>query len=164
METMFAKKWKTIDGKWLADPAVEIVDALKGIKTVYVGTDSQQDGHVTQFVTVVVVHNPGKGGRAFYAVETVRPRIKSLRERLLKEVWMSVQLAMEMHPLLAEESILEVHVDANPNVKFKSSAYVKELTALVVSQGFRAVLKPDAWTASHIADHVVKHKIIGRTG
>ena len=56
---------------------------------------------------------------------------------------------------------LTIHVDANPNVKFKSSRYVKELTSLVVSQGFHAVLKPDSWCASHCADHVVKNVVIG---
>jgi hypothetical protein len=29
---------------------------------------------------------------------------------------------------------------------------------MVVAHGFNAVLKPDAWCASHVADHCVKHK------
>jgi predicted RNase H-related nuclease YkuK (DUF458 family) len=161
METMLGRKWRTVDGAKVADPVSEIPAALAGVKVVYVGTDSQQDRQRTQFVTVVVIHDPGHGGRAFYTVESV-PRIKSLRERLLKEVWMSVQLALEISPFVAEASKLEVHVDANPNTKFKSSQYVKELTSLVVSQGFACMLKPDAWAAMHVADHVVKYKVIGR--
>jgi len=161
MSTMLSKRWKTVEGKVLSDPTTAIREALVGQRAVYVGTDSQQDGRRTQFVTVIVIHEPTKGGRAFYTVETV-DRIKSLRERLLKEVWLSVQLAIDISPYINEESLLEVHVDANPNVKFKSSAYVKELTSLVVSQGFNAVLKPEAWAAMHVADHVVKSKVIGR--
>ena len=161
MDSMLARTWKTVDGVKLKDVHVAMSDALKGIRVVYIGTDSQQDGQRTQFVTVVVVHSPGKGGRAFYSVETV-PRIRSLRERLLKEVWLSVATALEVNPMLAEESELEVHVDANPNTKFKSSAYVKDLASMVVSQGFKAVLKPEAWAAMHVADHVVKYKVIGR--
>ena len=161
METMLGRKWRTVDGARLSDPATEIAEALRGVKTVYVGTDSQQDRQRTQFVTVIVIHTPTKGGRAFYTVESV-PRIKSLRERLLKEVWMSVQLALEITGFIGEESRLEVHVDANPSTKFKSSQYVKELTSLVVSQGFECMLKPDAWAAMHVADHVVKYKVIGR--
>ena len=161
METMLGRKWKTVDGRKVNDPVNEIPLALEGVKTIYVGTDSQQDGQRTQFVTVVVVHTPTKGGRVFYTTETV-PRIQSLRERLLKEVWMSVQLALEITPFINEASSMEVHVDANPNTKFKSSQYVKELTSMVVSQGFHAVLKPDAWAAMHVADHVVKYKVIGR--
>jgi predicted RNase H-related nuclease YkuK (DUF458 family) len=161
MTAMMSRKWKTVEGKVLVNPEASIREALVGQKAVYVGTDSQQDGQRTQFVTVVVIHEPTKGGRAFYTVDTVA-RIKSLRERLLKEVWLSVQLALDISPLINEESLLEVHVDANPNTKFKSSAYVKELTSLVVSQGFNAVLKPEAWAAMHVADHVVKSKVIGR--
>lgn len=161
METLLNKKWRTVDGSKLSDAAKEIAEALRGVKTVYVGTDSQQDRQRTQFVTVIVIHDPGHGGRAFYVVDSL-PRIKSLRERLLREVWLSVQLAMEITPLIDEESKLEVHVDANPNTKFKSSRYVRELTSMVVSQGFEAVLKPEAWAAGHVADHVVKYKVIGR--
>ncbi len=161
METMLGRRWKTVDGTRVPDPLEAIPAALTGLKTVYVGTDSQQDGQKTQFVTVVVILEPRRGGRAFYTVESV-PRIKSLRERLLKEVWMSVQLAIEISPFVNEASELEVHVDANTNTKFKSSAYVKELTSMVVSQGFNCKLKPDAWAAMHVADHVVKHKVIGR--
>jgi len=162
METILGRKWRTVDGTKVKEPTLEIPEALQGVKVVYVGTDSQQDRQRTQFVTVVVVHDPGHGGRVFYTVESV-PRIKSLRERLLKEVWMSVQLALEINPFITEESKLEVHVDANPNTKFKSSAYVKELTSLVVSQGFACMLKPDAFAAMHVADHVVKYHVIGRS-
>lgn len=161
METMLGRKWKTIDGAKLADPTNEIPAALAGMKTIYVGTDSQNDKNKTQYVTVIVVHEKGKGARAFYTTEAV-PRIKSLRERLVREAWLSVQLALEISPFLSEESELEVHVDANPNTKFKSSAYVKELTSLVVSQGFKCLIKPEAWVAMHVADHVVKYKVIGR--
>ena len=161
MSTMLERKWKTIEGKMIVDPTEEIQRILQGVKIVYVGTDSQQDGKVTQFVTVIVVHEPTKGGRAFYTTETV-PKIRSLRERLLREVWMSVQLAIEITPFINEKSQLEVHVDANPNTRFKSSQYVKELTSMVVSQGFNAILKPYAWAAMHVADHVVKSKVIGR--
>lgn len=162
METMLSRQWKTVDGVKVEDAASVIEAACGGVRKIYVGTDSQQDGLKTQFVTVVVIHDEGKGGRAFYTKDTV-PRIKSLRERLLKEVWMSVQLAMEISPFIKETSELEVHVDVNTNTRFKSSAYVKEVTSLVVSQGFNAKLKPDAWAAMHVADHVVKTKVIGRS-
>ena len=161
MDTMLGRQWKTVNGAKVKDTYAELSEALQGQRPVYIGTDSQQDGTRTQFVTVIVVHQPTKGGRVFYTTEAV-PRIKSLRERLLKEVWLSVATALEVNPMLAEESELEVHVDANPNTKFKSSQYVKELASMVVSQGFKAVLKPDGWAAAHAADHVVKYKVIGR--
>jgi hypothetical protein len=51
---------------------------------------------------------------------------------------------------------LTVHIDANPVVAHKSSAYVQELVGLVVGQGFKALIKPESWAASHAADHVVR--------
>lgn len=162
MDSMLMRQWKTVEGKRVENIYAALQEAFQGIRTIYIGTDSQQDGTKTQFVTVIVIHDPGHGGRAFYTKESV-PRIKSLRERLLKEVWLSVMTGIEVDPMISEDSTLEIHVDANPNTKFKSSAYVKELAAMVVSQGFTAVLKPEAWAAMHVADHVVKYKVIGRT-
>lgn len=157
---MLDRTWKTIDGQ-----KVELLPLFKelmalGDRSVQIGSDSQQDGKFTELVTIVVILQPGKGGRAFYTRERL-PRIKSLRERLMREVWMSVTTGMELNDFIPEDVDLTIHIDANPNTKFKSSAYVKELTGMVVGQGFRAVLKPDSWCASHAADHVVKHKILG---
>lgn len=162
MTSMLNRQWRTMESRKPVENIVAtLAEQFKGVKTVYIGTDSQQDGQKTQYVTVIVIHTPGKGGRAFYTVETV-PRIKSLRERLVKEAWMSVELALEVNPMLDEQSDLQIHIDANPNVKFKSSQYVKELVSLVVSQGFEAKIKPEAVAAMHVADHVVKYKVIGR--
>jgi predicted RNase H-related nuclease YkuK (DUF458 family) len=84
----------------------------------------------------------------------VVPRVRSLRERLLNEVWKSADLGLQVSPLVGGE--LTVHIDANPVVKQKSSAYVQELVGLVVGQGFKALIKPESWAASHAADHVVR--------
>jgi predicted RNase H-related nuclease YkuK (DUF458 family) len=161
METMFGKVWKTVEGVKIENFEEELSAAIRGVQTIFVGTDSQQDAMKTQYVTVIVVHNPGHGGRAFYTKETV-PKIKSRRERLVKEAWLSVAVAMELSPLLSEEASLEIHLDANPNTKFESSKYVKEMVSMVVSQGFAYKIKPEAWAAMHVADHVVKTRVIGR--
>jgi predicted RNase H-related nuclease YkuK (DUF458 family) len=84
----------------------------------------------------------------------VVPRIHLLRERLLKEVWRSVDLGLQFSPIVNGE--LTVHIDANPVVTHKSSAYVQELIGLVVGQGFKALIKPESWAATHAADHVVR--------
>jgi hypothetical protein len=61
------------------------------------------------------------------------PRITSLRERLLKEVWKSVDLGLQCSPIAKGD--LTVHIDANPVVAHKSSQYVQELVGLVVGRG-----------------------------
>ena len=102
---------------------------------------------------VVAILTPGRGGRALWRRET-RARIASLRERLLVEVWLSVELGLSLHPVVPGE--LSVHIDANPVARHRSSAYVQELVGLVVSQGFRAVIKPESWAASRTADRMVR--------
>ena len=158
---MLEKSWKTIEGAQVPNLLEKIKEVLAaGDREIHVGSDSQQAGKFTEYVTVIVLLEKGKGGRAFYARERV-PRVTSLRERLMREVWMSVNVGLELNAHMAETTGLTIHVDANPNLKFKSSSHVKELTAMVVSQGFKTLLKPDSWAASHLADHVVKHKVLG---
>ena len=145
--------WKTLGETKIPDILRFVADASRDGQAVHVGTDSLQTGRFTQFVTVVVVLTPRKGGRVAYRREVV-PRIASLRERLLTEVWKSVDLGLQFSPIVKGE--LTVHIDANPVVAHKSSAYVQELVGLVVGQGFKALIKPHSWAASHAADHVVR--------
>ena len=145
--------WKTLGEIKIPDILQFVTEASRDGQAVHIGTDSQQTGRHTQFVTVVVILTPRKGGRVAYRRDVV-PRITSLRERLLKEVWKSVDLGLQLTSIVTGE--LTVHIDANPVVAHKSSAYVQELVGLVVGQGFKALIKPESWAASHAADHVVR--------
>ena len=147
--------WKTLNEVKITDILQFVRDASRDGQAVHIGTDSLQSGRVTQFVTVVVILTPRKGGRVAYRRETV-PRITSLRERLLKEVWRSVDLGLQFSPIVRGD--LTVHIDANPVVAHKSSQHVQELVGLVVGQGFKALIKPESWAASHAADHVVRSR------
>ncbi len=146
--------WKTLGEIKIPDIRQFVTEASREGQAVHIGTDSLQTGRLTQFVTVVVILTPRKGGRVAYQREVV-PRITSLRERLLREVWKSVDLGLQFSPIVPGD--LSVHIDANPVVAHKSSAYVQELVGLVVGQGFKALIKPESWAASHAADHVVRH-------
>ena len=147
--------WKTLTEIKIADILQFVRDTTRDGQSVHVGTDSRQTGRLTEFVTVVVILTPRKGGRVAYRKETV-PRITALRERLLKEVWKSVDLGLQFSPIVKGD--LTVHIDANPVVAHKSSQYVQELVGLVVGQGFKALIKPESWAASHAADHAVRRK------
>jgi predicted RNase H-related nuclease YkuK (DUF458 family) len=162
MGEVLNKVWYTIEGKKVTNVAEVLKEIVeKGEAEIHIGTDSQNNALFTEYVTVIAIITKGKGGRALYITEKV-PRIKLLRERLLKEVWSSVAVALEATEIIGDASKLQVHVDVNPDTDFKSSGYIKELTAMVVSQGFECKVKPDAWAAMHVADHVVKHKVIAR--
>lgn len=147
-------RWKTLSGIAIPEILRFVEEASANGRPVHIGCDSLQYSRFTGYVVVVAILNPPHGGRVAYCRESV-PRIKSLRERLVGEVWRSVSLALELQAVVKGE--LTIHVDANPNAQFKSNAYVRELTSMVVSQGFRLMLKPDAWAASHAADWGVRH-------
>ncbi len=160
---MIEKTWKTLAGEKV-DLRVALETELRATpdSEVIIACDSQQVGKDTEYVTVVVVHRPSKGGRVFFCRERI-PRVRELRERLWKEAWRSTELAMELttQPDIGEVfpiTISAIHIDANVDPKHKSSKYVEELVGLVMGQGFRAVVKPEAFAASHAADHAVKHK------
>lgn len=149
-------RWRTLSGDKITDIGEFVSHAIHangGNKIVHVGTDSLQTGRFTQFVTVLVILTPMKGGRVAYTREVV-PRIQSLRERLNKEVWRSLDVAMN----LPDSLDLTIHIDANPSEKHMSSKYLHELVGLVVGQGFKALWKPDSWAATHAADHIVRVK------
>jgi len=105
--------WKTFREEPIPSIRDFVRDAAREGQAVHIGTDSQQAGRLTRFVTVVVILTPRRGGRVAYVRESVR-RIASLRERLLREVWRSVSLGIELEAVVPGE--LTVHIDANPVV------------------------------------------------
>ena len=146
-------RWKSLSGGRIEDIHTFAKDVTRLGQELHVGTDSLQTGRFTQFVTVLVVLTPTKGGRVVYTREVV-PRIISLRERLFQEVWRSVQIGLELSPHVSGQMTL--HIDANTEEKYMSSRYIQELVGLVVGQGFKALVKPESWASTHVADHVVR--------
>jgi predicted RNase H-related nuclease YkuK (DUF458 family) len=148
-------KWKTLSN--LPVPSIKewVRDSTAVGQEVHVGTDSQVIGYYVEFVTVVVIHTVGKGGRVAYKREHIhKSKINSLRQRLLQEVWYSVDCGLELAGDIGND--LTVHIDANPVQTHESSKYIQELVGLVVGQGFKHKVKPDAWVATHVADHAVR--------
>lgn len=125
---------------------------------IYVGCDSRvtqksPKGGKATYVTVVVVHMDGnKGARVFRDVQTI-PDFNQLRVRLMNEVYFATNIAMELVDIIGTRPF-EIHLDVNPNPNHKSSIVVKEATGYVFGVlGIKPKLKPDAFTASAVADH-----------
>lgn len=122
---------------------------------IHVGTDSKNRGFHTDFVTVIAVLDPGRGGRVFYLRER-GPRMRSLAQRLFREAELSLVTAQVLAKGLIADVV--VHVDANEDARHRSSKYAAALSGMVVGYGFRVMIKPNAWCATHVADYVVKEK------
>lgn len=123
---------------------------------IYVGTDSKvkkKDKRVI-YATCIVLYRKGKGGKILIFKE--RKNLPgSLRERLAIEVWKSIETSMEISKILPKIDIV-VHVDVNQSPKYKSGDYAQELASMVTGQGFKCVLKPDAFAAQSVADRFSK--------
>ncbi len=117
-----------------------------------IGTDSLLS-EKTSFVTAIVVHRVGHGGRYFYRKQVNR-KMESLRQRILFETALSLDLAGQLSAELSRnghsELPVEIHLDVGPNGDTKR--IIREVVGMVTGSGFTAVTKPDAYGASKVAD------------
>jgi len=148
--------WRSLAGHPISDLVSAVHTLLRHDDfVVHVGTDSQQYGYHTNFVTVVAVVAPGRGGRVLYLRDRT-PRTPSLAHRLFQEAEKSLAAALKLSEEIAHDIV--VHVDANVDTRHRSSKYVRALAGMVMGHGFQVRVKPDSWCATHVADHLVKGK------
>jgi predicted RNase H-related nuclease YkuK (DUF458 family) len=76
----------------------------------------------------------------------------ALRQRLLMEAMRSLEVAWYLDKRVSKENIIEVHLDVNRSLKYKSGKYKDELVGLIMGQGFKCLVKPDSFAASIAAD------------
>lgn len=124
-----------------------------------IGTDSQEryfkGEKQANFVTAVVVHRKGKGGRYFWKNGT-RKKVSSLRQKIYTETALSLEVASQVVPLLkrqlngANNWNLEIHIDVGDSGDTRTM--IREVVGMVTGNGFAAKTKPDSYAASSIAD------------
>ncbi|MCK9525826.1 MAG: ribonuclease H-like YkuK family protein [Limnochordia bacterium] len=120
-----------------------------------VGTDSQLKDE-TCFVTALIVHRQGKGGRFFYTRHREN-YARSLRQRIFYEASLSLSVASLLTEKLADcgqELNLEIHLDVGSNGATKT--LVKEVVGMVNGSGYLCRIKPDSYGASSVADRYTK--------
>ncbi len=117
-----------------------------------IGTDSLL-GDDTCFVTAVVIHRVGHGGRYFYHKFRNR-KIESLRQRILFETSLSLETASQISAELAKNGFgdlaVEIHLDVGDRGETKR--IIREVVGMVQGSGYAAVTKPDSYGASKVAD------------
>lgn len=125
---------------------------------VVIGSDSQAkringDAEI-DFVSAVVVHRIGRGGRYFWTKQR-QFRKYVLRDKIYTETLLSLQLAEKLVPLLrreipASKYDLEIHIDVGPIGPTRDM--IKEVVGMVTGSGYTAKTKPESYGASSIAD------------
>ena len=109
------------------------------------------------FVTAVVVHRIGKGGRFYYHKQKTR-YMESLRQRIYYETFRSLEVASLMTEQLAQngESKLNVEIHLDVGEKGETRNIIKEVVGMVIGSGYQACIKPDSFGATTVADRFTK--------
>lgn len=143
------------------DEARQAILASSEQSSVYIGTDSirfkKKGKWYARYSTCIVVHKDSRHGCQIFYENVDLPDYGNLRQRLLTEVQYAVTAATEIVDVVGNRH-LEIHIDVNPDPKYKSNVAVKEAIGWVRgSLGIDAKIKPDAWAATHCADHAARH-------
>ena len=124
---------------------------------ILIGTDSESTNDKVDFVTAIVVHRVGNGGRYFWR-RILSERIVTLRDRIWQEVLMSLDVSKEFISLAKNYDIphfdFEVHIDVGENGDTRGM--IQELVGVVRANNFEARTKPDSYAASKVADRHTK--------
>jgi predicted RNase H-related nuclease YkuK (DUF458 family) len=154
----------TEETKTYIERAKEAIRDSSPESSIYIGCDSKRFKRRgiwhARYMTVIIVHkDSSKGCQLFYDEQVLQDwsSDKSPKQRLMNEVMFCVNAALEVLEVIGDRHY-EVHLDLNPNQKYKSSVAVKEAVGYVRGQlGVEAKIKPDAFAAMHAADHLVRH-------
>jgi len=144
-------KWRSYDGK----KKVEVEDFVTEHTgdLFFIGTDSQNYSKKSTcvFTTVLIAYKMHHGG-SIITHKHKSSYMDSLRQRLLMEAMLSLEVGWFLDQRIKKESLIGIHLDVNQSLKYKSGQYKDELVGLIMAQGFNCLIKPDAWAASSVAD------------
>jgi hypothetical protein len=147
---------------------------------VTIGSDSHtnnlENTHKVDFITAIVIHRLGRGGRYFWRKET-KDSIYTLRQKIYEETNLSLATAQKLlnslnnylenekrkpQPKQAQKKDgsfpdaanpqyeLEIHVDIGQEGPTREM--IKEIVGMVNGFGFHARTKPESYAASKVAD------------
>lgn len=154
--------WRRLNGEPIQENLHEAVksailrETKEGHKLkVCIGSDSQVKGGIVYYATVIVFLREKKGGFMFIH-NSNRKHNPSIKERMITEVAMSVEVAYNLCDLLDQYNVeLEVHADINTDPAFQSNTALKEAMGYILGMGFVFKAKPDAFASSSCADKIV---------
>jgi predicted RNase H-related nuclease YkuK (DUF458 family) len=150
------RKFKSLSNHEIVDLVPYLTEKLKEADDIqlYIGTDSQNQADRTIYASVIVLHYGNRGGHVLYSKESF-PRIRDSFTRLWKEVDLSVQIS----EFLREAGIQKpkyIDIDLNPDPRYRSNQVLRAALGYVESMGYSPRCKPNAVSASCIADKLCK--------
>jgi predicted RNase H-related nuclease YkuK (DUF458 family) len=159
------KDFKLFGGKEIDDLGVYLKEYYAQYPDIeiYIGTDSAQHGKITKYATAISLLHPGKGVHVIYRRTTIK------RERdMFTRLWNEVEYTREVGEYVEEtmkdvyerkdsnKKIPQLHLDFNKQAKYKSHVVHDLSVGYLKGFGFDVKTKPDSWTATFCADHLVQ--------
>lgn len=127
-----------------------------------IGTDSQNRTDYTKIVSVISIICKGHGGIFFHRTWYVDV-IPSVKIKLETETNISLEVAQKLievlekdFPELHDHCPISIHIDAGNAPYGKTRELIPALVGWVHGMGYECEIKPNAWTASTIADRISK--------
>ena len=122
-----------------------------------IGTDSELlSNKSADFVTAIVIHRIGNGGRYFYRRFELG-KFHTLRDRIIREALISVDVAKdvlaEFRKFTLPDFEFEIHADIGENGPTK--VLIQEVVGMVRANNFEVKTKPESYAASNVADRHV---------
>ena len=165
--------WRKYETSHVVDPA-EFIAKYRN-RYFFVGTDSQNypKSKKCVFTSVLIAYDydPEMGcGHGAIAIRYVDKRpmipVEALSARLTVEAQRSIEICKVLEDKLLELSIEDglddensyshnfkgVTIDVNADAKHKSGRYKDMLVGLVLGYGYNAIIKPNSWASSSVAD------------
>jgi predicted RNase H-related nuclease YkuK (DUF458 family) len=149
-------EWKSLTTKKTIDLSSYLADwmAKNPGDKIYIGCDSQNHNGTTTFATVIVLHQPNRGGHVLYSKTTV-PRIQARYERLWKEVELSAETAYRIMENDGQKPDF-IDIDLNPDPRHQSNTLLRSAVGLIEGMGLKARHKSQSNWAISIADYICK--------
>ena len=154
--------WKTFSGIELNSSLLETIDSTIfdeiqafGKPRICIGTDSQVKGSLVEFATVILFLRKGRGGFMYVNKELLSLKL-NIRERMMKEVNKSIEIAYSLHEILQKYDIKpEIHVDINTSQNHKSNVALQDAMGYIKGMGYDFRAKPDAIASTNRANKVL---------
>lgn len=122
---------------------------------VCIGTDSQVQGKLIEFASVIVFLREKQGGFMFIRKEK-RVGTMVIKERMMHEVSMSIDTAYQLADLFSKYKVsLEVHADINESPKYKSHQALQDAMGYITGMGYTFKAKPYAFASTSCANKVL---------
>jgi uncharacterized protein len=121
---------------------------------VTIGTDSLLSANKSaDFVTAIVVHRVGNGGRYFYRRFELG-KFHTLRDRMIKEALISLEIAQSILTELKKSPLpdfdFEIHADIGERGPTRD--VIQEIVGMIRAYNFEVKIKPFSYAATNVAD------------